>query len=192
MHLCKVTLPKLLGMIAQNIKPIDLEKYRTFNAFSRKLFFEEKKNWLCHKKLFKKFYNSICIYFAIDNVSFLKITEQNTYIYSQGKFPNIKTEIRKLLQLKDESIPSFFTVSTKMITDGISRFLYTKTWYVFFIITIYKHFYAYLSNDGVGEAAELTRVWTPLCWCGCCNVAAISDCQAITRWDYLEWETVQI
>ena len=123
----------------------DCAKYKTHRFreishfqcfFERKLFFEEKKNWLCHKKLFKKFYNSICIYFAIDNVSFLKITEQNTYIYSQGKFPNIKTEIRKLLQLKDESIPSFFTVSTKMITGGISRFLYTKTWYVFFIITI--------------------------------------------------------
>ena len=102
-------------------------------------------------------------------MSFLKINEQNAYIYSQGNFPNIKTEIRKLLQLT----------------------MYTESWYVF-LSSQYKHFYAYLSNDGVGEAAELTRVWTPLCWCGCCNVAAISDCQAITRWDYLEWETVQI
>ena len=95
--------------------------------FRENYFLKKKKIDCAIKKLFKNFYNSICIYFAIDNVSFLKITEQNTYIYSQGKFPNIKTEIRKLLQLKDESIPSFFTVSTKMITGGISRFLYTKT-----------------------------------------------------------------
>ena len=33
-----------------------------------------------------------------------------------------------------------------------------------------------LSREGVGEAAELTRA--PL-WGWCCNVAAISDCQAI-------------
>ena len=63
-------------------------------------------------------------------MSFLKINEQNAYIYSQGNFPNIKTEIRKLVQLKDESIPNFFAVSTKMITDVY------KTMICIFIITI--------------------------------------------------------
>ena len=64
MHLCKVTLPKLLGMIAQNIKPIDLEKYRTFNALSRKLFFEEKKIDCAIINYLK----NVTIYFAIDYV----------------------------------------------------------------------------------------------------------------------------
>ena len=78
----------------------------------------------------KNYLKNVTIHFAIDYVSFLKIHEQNAYIYSQGNFPNIKTEIRKLVQLKDESIPNFFTVSTKMITDVY------KTMICIFIITI--------------------------------------------------------